>query len=248
MKKIILTLFTFACVLPVFAQVTSGKVTYKETIKIGLALEEHEEAAQFAAMLPKEQSFQKILTFTPEASLYQPDAKPADKPADQNPMSVIINMAMPQEKTYHDIKAGKTISQKEFMSRKFLVTGDAKKTTWKMTGQQKKILGYPCMQAVTTKDSEQVVVWYTPAIPVSTGPMEANGLPGLVLGIEVGKLYSLEAVKLEPGNIDKKDIQKPTEGKKVTNEEYEKIVMEKTKEMAESMDGGRNVIIRTQTR
>jgi GLPGLI family protein len=140
------------------------------------------------------------------------------------------------------------VQQKDFMGRKFLVTSEISKSDWKMTGQQKTILGYPCQQATIMKDSEQVVAWFTPAIPVSTGPDEAGGLPGLILSLSIGKVYAIDAVSVELTEFDKKILTKPTEGKKMNKEQFEAIVKEKRKEIEGEGGGKGNVIIRVQNR
>ena len=171
MRKIAIAAFALVTAGSAQAQVTSGKVTYKETIKLDIALEG--DMAQFAAMLPKEQVFNKTLYFSPDASLYEFDKAPEKQELDhtEGNATIKIKMDRPDEKTYLDIKAKKKIEQKEFMTRKFLVTSDVGKSEWKMTGKQKTILGYPSQEARMMRDTTEVTVWFTPAIPVSTGPI-----------------------------------------------------------------------------
>jgi hypothetical protein len=54
------------------------------------------------------------------------------------------------------------------------------------------------------------------------------------------------ATKVAVKPLDKKTITRPKDGKKVTNEEFEKIVAEKEKEMEEvyGTGEGKNVIIK----
>lgn len=239
---IALSLFTAAAAQ---AQTTSGKVSYKETIKLDIALDG--EMAQFAAMLPKEQAFNKTLYFSPDASLYQFDKAPENQELDhtEGNATIKIKMDRPEEKTYTDIKGKKKIEQKEFMTRKFLVTSDIGKTDWKLTGKQKTILGYPSQEARMKKDTTEIVAWFTPAIPVSTGPMGMTGLPGLILEVNYGKLITMEATNVTAMAVDKSLLVKPKDGKKVTEDEMEAIIEEKTKEMQQQYGGdGKRVIIK----
>ncbi|RYD57837.1 MAG: GLPGLI family protein [Sphingobacteriales bacterium] len=251
MKKLIIATIVLCSAFAAKAQVTSGTVSYKETIKLDIALEG--EMAQFAEMLPKEHSFKKIMYFSPEASLYVVDKKATEDKVktEGNGIAAMISANVPEEKYYRDLKNNTSTTQRDFMSRKFLVTSDAKsKQSWKMTGKQKQILGYPCQQAIMQKDSQQIVAWFTPAIPVATGPGELSGLPGLILEATIDKMYIIEAVAVTPGAVDKKLFVKPTEGKKMTNEQFEAMMKEKTKEMEAQFGGGGNgnVIIRVNER
>lgn len=253
MKQITLTLIAFCTFNSASAQHTSGKVMYNETVKISLALEDLkiEGAEQFADMIPKEQSFKKELYFTEAASLYRAVAK---DPEEENykqggGRQIKINMDVPQDVVYRDLKEKKLVQQKDFMSRKFLVSSEFEKTDWKMTGKQKSILGYPCQEATTMgDDSQKIVAWFTPAIPVSTGPSEVGGLPGLVLSVQVGKVYTIDAVSVDFKEFDKKILAKPTEGKKMTGKQFDAIMAEKRKEMQEQFGGNGNVIIKVQNR
>src|SRR5690606_27328828 len=116
MRKIAMALLSLLTVATAQAQTKSGKVNYKETIKLGnLADMLGEEMAQFAALLPKEQNFDKTLYFSPEAALYkmnEEEAKQQSMEHSEGGNTMKINFDNPDEQTYHDIKANKTIEQK----------------------------------------------------------------------------------------------------------------------------------------
>jgi len=227
----------------------SGTITYEEIIKLDIELDG--EMAQFAAMLPKEQKGEKQLYFSATESVYKNKEKSEEEQANTNVngMQVMIKMDRPDEVLYKDLQAGKTYEQKEFMGRKFLITGDVKKYSWKMTGKQKEISGYPCQEAITAREKDTVIVWFTPAIPVATGPGSLGNLPGLILEASVGKQLTISAKEIAIGEVDKEQLSKPKGGKKITSEEYEKVVAEKTAEMQEQYGGnGQRVIIHKQIR
>jgi len=144
-----------------------------------------------------------------------------------------MDMMEPDNKLFYDIEGLKTVEKKEFMSRVFLITGDVKQGEWKVTGEQKVVLDYPCMQAVKeNEEGEKTIAWFTPSIPVATGPSNYIGLPGLVLQVESGDGDRvLTAKSIEFGAIDKKLLVKPKKGKKVTSEKYDEIVAKKMEEM-----------------
>ena len=83
----------------------------------------------------------------------------------------------------------------------------------------------------------KVTAWYTMQIPVSNGPGEYAGLPGLILEVSEGKTTILcSKITLNP--TEKGEIVAPTKGKKVTKKEYGEITKKKMEEMQE-MYGGR---------
>lgn len=249
MKKSITLLASLFLTLTLLAQDNQeGKVWYEEVMKLEIKLDG--DAAQFAHALPKERKSQKELLFTPDASLYHnnKDAENAEDVAmQQGDMAVQIKMMEPDEKFFIDLKKNKSIEKKEFMTRNFLIENDIEASGWKLTGQQKSILDYPCQQAVKTdEEGKETIAWFTPAIPVSSGPSSFVGLPGLVLEVTLKDGdHTIKAKKVELVSVDQKDLVKPKKGKKVSQEEYDQIVEEKMKEMgAERGEGGGTFIMK----
>jgi len=81
-----------------------------------------------------------------------------------------------------------------------------------------------------------VTAWYTPQIPVSNGPGEYAGLPGLILELNVYRTTILcSKIILNPKESE--SIDPPTKGKEVSRKEYNKIVKEKMDEMRENFRG-----------
>ncbi|MDB2385446.1 GLPGLI family protein [Polaribacter sp.] len=92
---------------------------------------------------------------------------------------------------------------------------------------------------VDTPKMETITAWYTPQIPVSTGPKDYYGLPGLILEINSGRTTILcTEIVLNPN--EKIEIKEPKKGKKVSREEYNEIVKEKTEELQEQFRARRN--------
>lgn len=78
-------------------------------------------------------------------------------------------------------------------------------------------------------DMIEVVAWYTPMIPVSQGPSDYRGLPGLILEVSAGNTTLLcNKIVLNPG--EKELIKAPKKGKEVSKKEYKVIITEKMKE------------------
>lgn len=155
---------------------------------------------------------------------------------------MVIKMQEPDEQLYLDLKNQKVIEQRDFMSRMFLIVSEADTLPWKLTGNRREILGTPCFEAVYQKDTIKTIAWFAPSIPVPAGPGRYNGLPGLILEVNVGDgKRILSAVSVTPGEVASL-ITRPSKGKKVTREEFDKIVEEKTGEM--QGEGGATMMIR----
>lgn len=96
---------------------------------------------------------------------------------------------------------------------------------------------FDIMEEVEIPNEIEIVAWYTPQIPISQGPGEFSGLPGLILEIQADRTSVLcSKIVLNPKEVI--EIKKPSKGQKVTQVEYQKIVKDKIEEMQE-MYGGR---------
>jgi len=84
--------------------------------------------------------------------------------------------------------------------------------------------------------TETIIAWYTPMIPASHGPDDFGGLPGLILELNTNNTTML-CTKVVLNPKEEIVIEIPEKGKEVTREEYQKIVDEKAKEMAERFGG-----------
>jgi GLPGLI family protein len=216
----------------------SGSVIYEQIDQLNIQMEG--DAAQFADALPKERKSEKILHFNEEASLYENlhTEDPESTPDVHGAGGMMIKMAEPENKMYIDLKAGVQIEQKEFMTRMFLIESDRTKWEWKLTGNQKMILDYPCQEAISSSEEKEVVAWFTPAIAVSVGPGNYGNLPGLVLEVNIDEGSHLLAAKsVELKALENGLLKKPSKGKEVTEEEYQAIVAEKLKEMGVDHEG-----------
>ena len=82
-----------------------------------------------------------------------------------------------------------------------------------------------------------MVAWYTPQIPVSHGPGEFWGLPGLILEVSADQT-SILCSKIIINPKEKIEIEAPDRGRVISRKDYNATVKLKMKEMRE-MYGGR---------
>ena len=87
-----------------------------------------------------------------------------------------------------------------------------------------------------------ITAWYTPEIPVNQGPESYWGLPGLILEVNDGKTVIL-CSKIVLNSKDKAEIKAPTNGKVISQKEYDDTVVKKMEEMREMNQGrgGNNI-------
>ena len=219
-----------------------GSVKYTRTIKFPDI--QIEGLGDFGSLLPKEHSDKHILYFTPDASLSENIKTEKEvEEVEHNGMKMRIENDDEEEKYYTDIKNKKSTEQKDFHGRTFLIKGEVNARKWKMTGNQKKILDKVAMEAIAIAENDTVTAWYTPEIPIATGPTGIAGLPGLVLEATINQMTMIKATEIKLDSSAAKKIKEPTKGKKVTNEEYEKMVVEKQEEMKKQFGGDGNLQI-----
>ena len=85
-----------------------------------------------------------------------------------------------------------------------------------------------------------VTAWYTMDIPISQGPENYWGLPGLILEVSDGTTTIL-CSKIVINPKERKEIKQPKKGTTISQKEFEKIAQEKMEEMREmgrGMNGG----------
>ncbi|PIF59977.1 GLPGLI family protein [Flavobacterium sp. 2] len=101
---------------------------------------------------------------------------------------------------------------------------------WQLTNETKTINGYLCYKALIqkkvpmkkTNNRIEVIAWYCPTIPLSYGPKEFGGLPGLILELHDDKIVYLVSKIDINSNLDIKINE--VKGKIITEENFDKIV------------------------
>ena len=83
-----------------------------------------------------------------------------------------------------------------------------------------------------TKATKVTTAWYTLQVPISNGPKNYQGLPGLILELNDGKnLIVCTEIVLNPSETIK--IKEPEKGKVVNQKKFDEIQEQKSKEMME---------------
>ncbi len=191
------------------------------------------------------------LTFNGQESIYKIEPK-LEAPRPNANSGVTITVGGTGDIEYRNLKDSTFIKQTEIVDKAFLVEDKLKKPDWKLENESKTIGQYVCFKATfsheengqkfnsVTKDFDSYIktvvttVWYTPQIPLSHGPAEHWGLPGLILEVNEGEL-SLLCYKVILNPSEEIHIEIPSKGKKVDQAEYDEISEKKNTEMREQM-------------
>ena len=270
-KKFIMALFITGSV---FAQDFSGRATYRTHQKSSFELDSTTIAAnpgiqeQMEAQMRK--MFQKTFTldFTKSESMYKEEQEldaPKGPSANGGVMVMVMGGDGSSDILYKNISQNRMAHKTELMGKVFLIKDNLVAYDWKLTGETKNIGIYTCYKAVYEREEESIeinmidgevkeekvtkkttlVAWYTTDVPVSNGPNNYGGLPGLILEVNDGDLTIVcSELVLNPKKV--KEIIEPVKGKIVARKKFEDIAKEKTKEMMDrykTRDGGMRIQI-----
>lgn len=224
----------------------SGMVVYDETVKFDIDLPP--QMQQFRDRMDDTRKSAIVVIFDESTSLSQPapEAEPEEQrvaPNDRRNRRFQVFGRREVSSTFINFETEEAVQHREFLDRSFLIEGAAK-PVWRMTTDVSEFLGYQAHRALATIDTVLVEAWFTPEIPVPAGPDEYYGLPGLILVLTTdGGNRSYVAREVSLRAVDPAIITAPTEGKKISRADFDKLVEEKRKEQ-QAMRPGRPLRIR----
>ncbi len=116
---------------------------------------------------------------------------------------------------FYDFTTGQVINQKSKWGSLFNLKDSIIPIRWKISNESRLIAGFNCRKAVgIILDSVYVFAFYTDEITVTGGPASINGLPGMIMGVTIPRLYiSMMATKLSVNDVNESII-KPSSSKK----------------------------------
>ncbi|MEO9872199.1 GLPGLI family protein [Ekhidna sp.] len=206
------------------------------------------------------------LTFNLQEATWKEDAALAPETNAAASGGMQIKLSTGNSISYLNPSKNQFLEETEIFGKKFLIEDELPSFTWKITNETKKIGDYVVTKAEyqnireqttmsfsnseekteTIMDTTMITAWYTSEIPVSQGPSNTWGLPGLILELKDGSFtYLCTKVELNPATPIQ--IEVPSKGKRVTREEADKIRDEKLQEMMKKYDtgeGGERRVIR----
>lgn len=186
-----------------------------------------------------------VLNFNKAESIYQQEQKLKETGSRGSTFASEL-----EGELYKNSQTKKYLKAEEFANKNYIITDVLKNYNWDITQESKKIGGYTCYKAisitkVTKKELQEyevekakqsknktsffnlekpkdkkITVWYNPEIPVSHGPNQYWGVPGLIMEVNEKNLIILcSKVILNPK--DKKSIKAPKNGKVISQNAYD---------------------------
>jgi len=132
---------------------------------------------------------------------------------------------------YNDYSSNKFVQKKFVFDDSYLLTDSLMKIEWKLVpNETRNIAGFNCRKAqAVIFDSVYVFAFYTDEILVSGGPMGLNGLPGMILGVTIPRMFSSWiATKLQVNGVNTSVITEPTKGKRKNANELKENILKAT--------------------
>lgn len=133
---------------------------------------------------------------------------------------------------YFDFNTGMMNMKKQIVGTNFVIIDSIPKIEWKITNENREIAGYNCRKAVgKIMDDVYVFAFYTDDITISGGPCSVNGLPGMILGLTIPRLYtSYIATKVDVTFTNAAEIKTITDKKTYDFAGLKSLIEERTKE------------------
>jgi len=261
----IVTVLILSITTNVMAQDFQGIATYKSHRKVDIKLDStqmNSEMHQRMMDMMKKQ-FEKTynLSFNKEESIFKEEER-LEAPQPQGMVMVMVETGG-SDIMYKNTKEKRYTNQNESFSKLFLIQDKLEDLNWELGSETKNIGDYTCYKATLKREVEvrqsgisvngdkdldeetkpkmeeiTITAWYTPQIPVNTGPRNYHGLPGLILEVNDGtETIMCTKVVLNPEKSI--EIKEPKKGKKITQKKYDVIMEKKMKEMNERMRSNR---------
>ena len=242
------------------AQGLTGRVNYKTSAAFKFSMDSTTMAPEVIAdlqkQLKKQMEREYTLSFTQAESNWKQIESLGAGPATASAggAQIMIQTGNEDRLLYKNIGSQSFIEEEDLMGKPFLVQDSLPVYDWELTGNTKKIGEYEVQEATysrivdskrfsmgmeemeISKDTINVTAWFAPQIPVSHGPADFWGLPGLILELQnEGMTYIADRIVLNPS--DPVAIEVPKKGEKINSEAYRALADEKMKDMMKRYNG-----------
>lgn len=243
------------------SQGLTGRAYYKSSSSFKFEMDStqmnQDQMAEIQAQLKKQMERDYILSFTQTESNWKQAETLGGGPATASSggMTMVINTGSQDKVLYKNIADQTFVQEQEVMGKEVLVKDVLEPAEWELTGETKKIGEYTAQKATysriidsqrfstgmtemeNVKDTINITAWFTPDIPVSHGPENYFGLPGLILEIQNGgRTLICERIELNPSK-EPVAIEVPKRGKEMNSEEFRAMQEEGMKQMMNQYQG-----------
>lgn len=207
--------------LSVFGQ--SYKITYKIDVeRMEERTKEKLKPEQQKYLLPAYAYLKKLtptLYVKNNETIYSNEEK-MDKDIDQGHFFEIAKViaGTHQGPIYQNLETKETLKPQEFLGENFLVKYPFEEFDWEIKNEFETIKGIKAQKAVAwvlksenKDDKAYIEAWFTPEIPISSGPIEFGGLPGLIIKLIKNDTLTLILENVEESPTEEITIEKPKE-------------------------------------
>jgi GLPGLI family protein len=263
--KTIIAAVALLFVFTINAQNFTGKAIYKTSEKSSFKFGEGQKGVDDKMQEELKKRIQKmnqktfILEFDRKTSTYKEEVSlESPKPKIGGAGVFISSLGGSGNKSiyYKDIREKRFVNQTEIQGKRFLVKDKLPEINWELSSETKNIGTYTCYKATYSKEIENknvtfkngesveeikketilITAWYTTQVPVSNGPDNYQGLPGLILEVNDGKT-TIVCTEIILNPSQKITIEEPKKGKVVSQKKFTKIEKQKSDELMEKFKG-----------
>lgn len=226
MKKLIYILLFLASTQADAQQfIGSGSIEFEMRTNNHKSMGEGLWADMFRDKIPQFSTYWYSYTFDNNKSIYKLDRQ------DEKTKVPFFNNNIDEDVWYSDFETSTSIKRKFVFDDHYLLTDSMMAINWKLVpNETREIAGFNCRKAVgVILDSVYVFAFYTDEILIPGGPMGLHGLPGMILGITIPRMFSSWiATKVDIVNVNKASITPPLKGKKKQGRELIETVKKAT--------------------
>ena len=222
----------------------SGEILYEEKFDIHRNMTG--ERAQYRDMVPQFITNKMVLFFNQNESLYKAQQDPnAAIPNEDVDMSRRGNRWMRfrqrrnKQVVYLNFVEHLRVETREMFDKEFLIVDEPEHFAWKLTGESMKVGEFVAQEATYQDSTIKISTWFTSQIPVPAGPGRYGQLPGMILHIDINDgERTITAIGIQMKDLDPDDIVRPTQGKEVSQAEFDALMKERREEFR-AMRGSR---------
>ena len=228
MRKIVYFIFfLFSATSHAQQFISSGKIEYEVRVNNHRMFSSGIFAEMFKDKMPNFSTYYYNLTFNNNKAIYK-----FDRLNEKDKMPWNDNTR--EENTwFSDYTANQYSNLKFVFDETYLLSDTLMHINWKIVpNETRDIARFNCRKAQgVIFDSVYIFAFYTDEITAPGGPMSISGLPGMILGLTIPRMYtSWIATKLEVNGVNTAIVAPPAKGKKKDPEELKSSIQKVSKD------------------
>jgi GLPGLI family protein len=129
---------------------------------------------------------------------------------------------------HRDLAKGRMTDQIKFLDKMYIIDDELKLPKWKILNDIKDVAGHICMNAFRedTLRQQKIIAWFALDMPISGGPDNLCGLPGMILEADVndgGMVITADKIDLMK-LTDQAELPAKIKGKKIKKIAYDVLI------------------------